>query len=58
MNKFVYLALVLITGVIVYRYRYSFVNAILRIRPLQTWLVRSAMSVPFVRNTIISQVFR
>lgn len=58
MNKFVYLALALIAGAIAYRYRYSFVDAILRIRPLQTWLVRSAMSVPFVRNTILSQVFR
>ncbi|BDG46518.1 hypothetical protein [Parageobacillus sp. KH3-4] len=58
MNKFVYSVLALIVGGIVYRYRYPIVNAILRVRPLQKWLVRSAMNVPSVRNTIISQVFR
>ncbi|GCD81843.1 hypothetical protein PTHTG4_09050 [Parageobacillus thermoglucosidasius] len=58
MNKLVYSILALIVGGIVYRYRYPIVNAVLHIRPLQKWLVCSVMNVPFVRNTIISQVFR
>jgi hypothetical protein len=58
MNKFVYSVLALIASIVVYRYRYRIVNAILRVRLLQQWLVRFAMNIPLVRNTIISQVFR
>ncbi|KYD25755.1 hypothetical protein B4110_2576 [Parageobacillus toebii] len=42
----------------VYRCRYRIVNTILRVRLLQQWLVRFAMNIPLVRNTINSQVFR
>jgi hypothetical protein len=58
MNKFVYSVLALIASIVVYRYRYRIVNAILRVRLLQQWLVRFAMNIQLVRNTIISQVFR
>jgi hypothetical protein len=58
MNKLVCFVLAITASVVVYRYRYRIVNAILRVRLLQQWLVRLAMNIPFVRNTIISQVFR
>ncbi|NUK30933.1 hypothetical protein HT574_12820 [Parageobacillus sp. VR-IP] len=58
MNKFVYLLLAIIAGIAVYRYRYRVVNALLSIRILQKWFVRSSMSVPFVRNAMISQILR
>jgi hypothetical protein len=58
MNKFVYFVLMFIGSIVVYRCRYRIVNAILRVRLLQQWLVRFAMNIPLVRNTIISQVFR
>jgi hypothetical protein len=57
MNKFIYFILAIIAGIVAYRCRYRIVNAILRVRLLQQWLVRFAMNIPFVRNTIISQVF-
>lgn len=58
MNKFVYLLLAIIAGIVIYRYRYRVVNALLSVRILQKWFVRSSMSVPFVRNAMISQILR
>jgi hypothetical protein len=58
MNKLVYPILAIIAGIVAYRYRYRVLNVLLRIRFLQKWLVRSAMNVPFVRNAMISQIFR
>jgi hypothetical protein len=57
-NKLLYSALALVIGVILYRYRYNIINIVLRARPLQQLLVRFAMNIPFVRQAIISQVFR
>jgi hypothetical protein len=58
MNKLVYSILAIIASVVVYRYRYQMLNALLRIRFLQKWLVRSAMNIPFVRNAMTSQILR
>jgi hypothetical protein len=58
MNKLVYSMLAIIASIVVYRYRYRMLDALLRIRFLQKWLVRSAMNVPFVRNAMISRILR
>jgi hypothetical protein len=58
MSKILYSLLVIVTGLVLYRYRYHVINSVLRVRSLQQLLVRFAMNIPFVRHAIISQVFR
>ncbi|MCZ0754622.1 hypothetical protein [Anoxybacillus sp. J5B_2022] len=58
MRRAIYSVFVLLLVLVVYRYRYRTLNVILRIRPLQQWMVRVGMKVPVIRNTIVSQVFR
>ncbi|WP_199425695.1 hypothetical protein [Thermaerobacillus caldiproteolyticus] len=58
MNRFVYSIVAVVTGLLLYRYRYQVINSIFRIRLLQKGLVRFVMNIPFVRNAIVSQVFR
>ncbi|MBB5324706.1 putative membrane protein [Anoxybacillus tepidamans] len=58
MRKAIYRVLVFMIALFIYRYRYRMLNNVLRIRLLQQLLVRIGMSIPFVRQAIVSQVFR
>lgn len=58
MRKAIYSMIVFMMAMFIYRYRYRMLNKVLRIRLLQQLLVRTGMSIPFVRRAIVSQVFR
>ncbi|ANB61738.1 hypothetical protein [Anoxybacteroides amylolyticum] len=56
MRKMVYAFFVLLSSFAMYRYRYRVLNAVLRIQPLQRWIVQIGMNVPVIRKLIVSQV--
>jgi len=58
MRKMVYALFILLSSLVMYRYRYRVWNGLLSIRPLRRWLVKIGMSVPSIRKLIVSQVVR